>query len=60
MKCILDIETNGLLDEATNVHCIVAYDIDGKKPYVFKGDECRADVKLLLKIRKHKSFSLSK
>ena len=41
MKCILDIETNGLLDEATNVHCIVAYDIDGKKPYVFKGDECR-------------------
>ena len=42
MKCILDIETNGLLDEATNVHCIVAYDIDGKKPYVFKGDECRA------------------
>ena len=42
MKCILDIETNGLLNEATNVHCIVAYDIDGKKPYVFKGDECRA------------------
>ena len=41
MKCILDIETNGLLNEATNVHCIVAYDIDGKKPYVFKGDECR-------------------
>ena len=41
MKCILDIETNGFLDEATNVHCIVAYDIDGKKPYVFKGDECR-------------------
>ena len=42
MKCILDIETNGFLNEATNVHCIVAYDIDGKKPYVFKGDECRA------------------
>ena len=42
MKCILDIETNGLLNEATNVHCIVAYDIDGKKRYVFKGDECRA------------------
>ena len=41
MKCVLDIETNGFLDEATNVHCIVAYDIDGKKPYVFKGDECR-------------------
>ena len=41
MKCILDIETNGLLNEAPNVHCIVAYDIDGKKPYVFKGDECR-------------------
>ena len=41
MKCILDIETNGSLDDATNVHCIVAYDIDGKKPYVFKGDECR-------------------
>ena len=42
MKCILDIETNGLLDEATNVHCIVAYDIDNKKPYVFEGDECQA------------------
>ena len=41
MKCILDIETNGLLNEATNVHCIVAYDIDGKRPYVFKGEECR-------------------
>ena len=41
MKCILDIETNGFLNEATTVHCIVAYDIDGKKPYVFKGDECR-------------------
>ena len=41
MKCILDIETNGFLDDATTVHCIVAYDIDGKKPYVFKGDECR-------------------
>ena len=41
MKCILDLETNGFLNDATNVHCIVAYDIDGKKPYVFKGDECR-------------------
>ena len=41
MKCILDIETDGLLDDATKVHCIVAYDIDNRKPYVFIGDECK-------------------
>lgn len=42
MKCILDIETDGFLNEANNVHCIVAYDIDNKKPYVFKLEECKA------------------
>jgi DNA polymerase I-like protein with 3'-5' exonuclease and polymerase domains len=42
MKCILDVETDGLLNEAHNVHCIVAYDIDNKKPYVFKLEECQA------------------
>ena len=41
MRCILDIETDGLLDDATKVHCIVAYDIDNRKPYVFIGDECK-------------------
>ena len=40
MKCILDIETDGLLDTLSKVHCIVAYDIDKQKPYIFIGDEC--------------------
>ena len=40
MKCILDIETDGLLDTISKVHCIVAYDIDKKQPHIFIGDEC--------------------
>ena len=40
MKCILDIETDGLLDTMSKVHCIVAYDIDKKQPHIFIGDEC--------------------
>tara|TARA_R110000824_G_scaffold43088_6_gene126396 strand:- start:3502 stop:5166 length:1665 start_codon:yes stop_codon:yes gene_type:complete len=41
MRCILDIETDGLLDTATKVHCIVAFDIDNKEQYVFVGEECK-------------------
>ena len=30
-KCIFDIETDGLLDTMTKVHCIVLYDIEKDK-----------------------------
>ena len=40
MRCIVDIETNGLIKEATTVHCIVAADIDTGQSYVFKQAEC--------------------
>lgn len=40
MRCIVDVETNGLIKDATTVHCIVAADIDTGKGYVFKEHEC--------------------
>ncbi len=38
-KCIFDIETDGLLDTMTKVHCIVLYDIEKDKMYSFHGEE---------------------
>ena len=38
MSVVLDIETDAI--DATKIHCIVAYDIESKKPYTFVGDEC--------------------
>ena len=38
-KCIFDIETDGLLDTMTKVHCIVLYDIEKDKMTSFYGEE---------------------
>ncbi len=40
MKCIVDIETDGLVEDVKAVHCIVAKDIETNEIYTFKEDEC--------------------
>ena len=37
--CIFDIETDGLLDSFTKIHCIVIYDIEEDKLVSFTGEE---------------------
>ena len=37
--CIFDIETDGLLDSFTKIHCIVIYDIEESKLVSFTGEE---------------------
>ncbi len=47
MKLIVDIETNGLLDELTCIHCIVAKDVDSGEVHSYRPDEIREGIKLL-------------
>tara|TARA_R100001460_G_scaffold3427_1_gene10396 strand:- start:1881 stop:3656 length:1776 start_codon:yes stop_codon:yes gene_type:complete len=47
MRLVFDIETDGLLDTVSKVHCIVARNIDDDKEYVFVGNDCREGVKFL-------------
>lgn len=49
MKLIFDIETDGLLDTVSKVHCIVARDIETDEEYIWSGDECRAGWEFLQK-----------
>lgn len=35
MDLIFDIETNGLYDDVTHIHCIGIHDLDAKETYVF-------------------------
>ena len=37
--CIFDIETDGLLEEFTKVHCMVLYDIEKDVMTSFTGEE---------------------
>ena len=41
MNLVFDIETDGLLDDVTRVHCLGIYDLDSKETYVFndQGDQ---------------------
>jgi hypothetical protein len=41
MNLVFDIETDGLLDDVTRVHCLGIYDLDAKETYVFndQGDQ---------------------
>lgn len=48
MRLVFDIETNGLLDSITKVHCIVAKDIDTQEVYSYRPTELKAGVDLLL------------
>ena len=47
MKLIVDIETNGLLDELTCIHCIVAKDVDTGEVHSFRPNEIAKGIKLL-------------
>ena len=47
MKLIVDIETNGLLDELTTIHCIVAKDVDSGEVHSFRPNEIDKGIKLL-------------
>jgi DNA polymerase-1 len=40
MDCILDIETDGLIEDAKSIHCIVAKDIVTNRVFSFIEDEC--------------------
>ena len=39
MKLVFDIETNGLLDQLTKIHCICVKDIETNKTYSYHGDK---------------------
>lgn len=47
MKLVVDIETNGLLDELTCIHCIVAKDVDSGVVHSFRPDDIRKGIALL-------------
>ena len=47
MTLVFDIETDGLLLEATTVHCIVAKDVDTKEVFQFDNKNIEAGVELL-------------
>ncbi len=47
-SCIFDIETDGLVEDCTKVHCIVIYDIEKDKMLSFTGEE-KLDGLFLLK-----------
>ena len=40
MRCIVDIETDGFVDNVQTIHCIVAKDIQTNKVFSFIQDEC--------------------
>ena len=40
MRCIVDIETDGLVEDAKTIHCIVAKDIQTNKVFSFVEEEC--------------------
>lgn len=48
MRLVFDIETDGLVDVMTKVHCIVAKDIDTKEVYSFTPDKVKEGVDLLI------------
>lgn len=41
MRLLFDIETDGLLDTVTKIHCVVARDIDTNEEYVWVGDKIK-------------------
>mgnify|MGYP003336301866 FL=1 len=49
MKLLFDIETDGLLDTVTKVHCIVTRDVDTDEENVFVGDDCEKGFEFLQK-----------
>lgn len=47
-SCIFDIETDGLIEDCTKIHCIVIYDIEKDKMLSFTGED-KSDALFLLK-----------
>ncbi|MAL34402.1 MAG: hypothetical protein CMG84_13480 [Marinobacter sp.] len=47
MQYVFDIETNGLLDQLTKIHCLVIKDINTEEVYSFRPDEVEEGLKLL-------------
>lgn len=47
MRLIFDIETDGLLDQMTKIHCIVAKDIDSNEVHIFRPNQIDGGIKLL-------------
>jgi DNA polymerase I-like protein with 3'-5' exonuclease and polymerase domains len=40
MRCIVDIETDGFIENLNTIHCIVAKDVDTNEVFSFVQDEC--------------------
>lgn len=49
MRLIVDLESNGLLNEVSLIHCIVAKDVDTGQVYTFRPDEIRQGLDLMMK-----------
>ena len=47
MQYVFDIETNGLLDQLTKIHCLVIKDINTEEVYSFRPDKVEEGLKLL-------------
>ena len=41
MRLLFDIETDGLLDTVSKIHCVVARDVDTDEEYVWTGDKVK-------------------
>jgi DNA polymerase I-like protein with 3'-5' exonuclease and polymerase domains len=49
MRLIFDLEANGLLNEVSLIHCIVAKDVDTQEVHTFRPDEVVKGLDLLMK-----------
>ena len=38
-SCVFDIETDGLIEEFTTIHCLVVYDVEEDRLFSFVSDE---------------------
>jgi len=47
LRCLFDIETNGLYEQVNRIHCVVARDIDTDEEYVFGPDKIKDALDLL-------------
>jgi DNA polymerase I-like protein with 3'-5' exonuclease and polymerase domains len=49
MRLVFDLESDGLLEEASRIHCLVAMDIDTKEIYKFEPSKVEHGIKFLMK-----------